>query len=108
MSAEYLEVASLEQVPVGHSRVVWVSGKEIALFNVGGEVYATDDRCLHQKWSLSASKLVGKIVACTAHNWKYDVTTGEMIYGKGMKLNSYPVKVVEGKIFVAIEKSALG
>ena len=45
--ANYMELANLDQLPPGRGTAVSVEGKEIALFNVDGTVYAMDDTCLH-------------------------------------------------------------
>ncbi|MGC1768299.1 MAG: Rieske 2Fe-2S domain-containing protein, partial [Candidatus Acidiferrales bacterium] len=69
--ANFVEVASVEQLPSGSGRVVRIDGKEVAIFNVDGTIYATADSCLHQGLSLGTSKLDGKIVTCRGHGWKY-------------------------------------
>ena len=100
--AEYVEVAQLDQLATGTGRVVTVANKEVALFNVEGTVYAMDDVCLHQGMSLGCSPLAGKIVTCRAHGWRYDVTTGSTLQVPGYGVATYPVKVVDGKIMVAV------
>ena len=75
--SEFVEVAQLEQISPEAATMVTVAGKEIALFNVDGAVYAMDDGRLHYGASLGFVKLEGKVVTCRAHGWKYDVTTGK-------------------------------
>jgi len=99
--ANYVEVANLEHLPPGKGTVVTIEGKDIALFNVDGTVYAMDDGCLHHGVSLGTSELDGKIVTCRGHGWKYDVTTGSTLVSPGYGVAAYPVKVVDGKIMVA-------
>ena len=103
--ANYVEVASVEQLPPGRGTVVTVEGKDVALFNVDGTVYAIKDACLHQGMSLGTSKLEGKIVTCRGHGWRCDVTTGSTHPVPGIGVAAYPVKVVEGKILVAIDET---
>jgi nitrite reductase/ring-hydroxylating ferredoxin subunit len=103
--ANYVEVASLEQLPAGKGTTVAVDGKDIALFNVDGAIYAIDDTCLHHGQSLGTSDLNGKIVTCRGHGWKYDVTTGSTLASPGYGVSAYPVKVVDGKIMVAIDET---
>ena len=103
--ANYIEVANLEQLPPGRGTTVSIKGKDIALFNVDGTVYAMDDTCLHQGVSLGISKLEGNIVTCRGHGWKYDVTTGSTYPVPGVGVATYPVKVVDGKIMVAIDET---
>ena len=41
--AEFIEAGRLEDVPPGKGRTVTIAGKEVALFNVDGTIYAMDD-----------------------------------------------------------------
>src|SRR5271156_629803 len=100
--ADFIEATELSKVPPGTGTTVTIAGKEVALFNVDGTIHATDDGCLHHGASLGASKLEGKIVTCRAHGWKYDVTTGCVAHVPDYGVKSYPVKVVDGKIMVAV------
>jgi len=53
-----------------------VDGIEIALCNVGGELYAVDDVCTHAWASLSEGVLVGAQLECPLHGGCFDVRTG--------------------------------
>jgi 3-phenylpropionate/trans-cinnamate dioxygenase ferredoxin subunit len=100
---EFIEATPLDQIPPGTGTTVTIAGKDVALFNVDGTVYATNDACKHAGASLGfAGKLEGKIVTCRVHGWKYDVTTGDMPLVPGMNLGCYPVKIVDGKVHVAL------
>ena len=103
--ANFVEVARVEQLPPGNSTVVRIDGKDVAIFNVDGTIYAMDDSCLHQGLSLGTSKLEGKIVKCRGHGWKYDVTTGSSLASPGYGVAAYPVKVVDGKIMVTTDET---
>jgi 3-phenylpropionate/trans-cinnamate dioxygenase ferredoxin subunit len=103
--ANYVEVANLEQLRPGRGTAITLEGKDIALFNVDGVIYATDDGCLHQGLSLGTSELKGKVVTCRGHGWKYDVTTGSTLSSPGYGVAAYPAKVVDGKIMVAIDET---
>ena len=100
--AEYVEVARLDQLPPGSGSVVTVANKDVALFNVDGTVYAMDNSCLHQGSSLGSSELKGKVVTCRGHGWRYDVTTGSTLHVPGYGVAISPVKVVDGKVMVAV------
>jgi nitrite reductase/ring-hydroxylating ferredoxin subunit len=99
---DFLEVASIAQIAPGHSLVVSVAGKDVALFNVDGEIYAIDDACIHQGTSLGSGKFEGKIVTCRAHGLKFDVTTGFVGGSPGYGVASHAVQVTDGKIAVAV------
>jgi len=91
--AEFVKVASVSELSPGSAKVVEVSGKTIALFNVGGTVYAIDNTCLHQGGPLGEGELMGDVVVCPWHQWEYNVRTGEVVGNSFVKVNVYPVQV---------------
>ena len=99
---EYVRVATLDQVPPGRGRPVFVAGRVIALFNVGGEIYALDDACPHQGSSLGMGKLDGAIVQCRAHGLRFDVRTGRMHGADGLRAATCAVRVSDNEIAVAV------
>jgi 3-phenylpropionate/trans-cinnamate dioxygenase ferredoxin component len=100
--ADFVEAARLEQVAPGESLFVYVGETGVALFNIDGTIYAINDTCVHQGSSLAHGRLNGKIVTCRAHGMKYDVTTEQVTTG-GFGVASYPAKVVDGRILIALE-----
>jgi nitrite reductase/ring-hydroxylating ferredoxin subunit len=99
--ADFVPAAPLEQVPPGTATTVCVNGTEVALFNVGGTVYALQDGCAHAGSSLGAGELGGSVVRCRGHGWTYDLRTGFVCGIDGFGVPTYPVKVVDGQILIA-------
>lgn len=99
---EYVEVAHIDQLPPGSGTTFTVAGKQVAVFNVDGAVYAMADGCLHRGSSLGSGKLEGKIVTCRAHGWRYDVTNGNTMHVPDYGVQRYPAKIVDGRIFVSV------
>lgn len=83
-------------------------GKSIALFNVGGELYAIDDSCPHQGASLCGGRLDGRVIQCCAHGLRFDLASGYLLNSKVLKVANYPVEVVDDQTFIVIvpEESA--
>jgi nitrite reductase/ring-hydroxylating ferredoxin subunit len=100
--AEFIEAARLDQIPPGTGTTVKVAGQEVAIFNVDGDVYAIGDSCAHAGASLGAGRLNDRIVTCPGHGMRYDVTTGQ-VTNDGFGVASYPAKVVDGKILIAVD-----
>ena len=96
------KVAKISEIPVGKCKAVTVDEEAIALFNVDGKFYATEDTCKHKGGSLGEGTLDESIVTCPLHGWTYDVTNGTCEINPQVKLNTYPV-TVEGENIV-IEK----
>jgi 3-phenylpropionate/trans-cinnamate dioxygenase ferredoxin subunit len=64
---EFVEATPVDKVPPGTGITIKVADKEIAVFNVDGDLYAIGDSCPHAGASLGSGKLSGKIVTCRAH-----------------------------------------
>ena len=76
---EFVEVANVNEIPVGKMKHVEVDGKEILVANLGGKFYAMDDRCGHMNALLSMGNLTGNTVTCPFHGSKFDVVTGKKL-----------------------------
>jgi len=100
--AEFVKVARLSELTPGSAKVVEVMGKSIALFNVGGKIYATDNTCLHQGGPLGEGELMGEVVVCPWHQWEYNVRTGENVDDNSLKIATFPVQVDGSDIKVAV------
>jgi len=100
--ADYVKVLSTSDLAEGQGKVVQAGGKAIAVFNVGGTVYAIDNTCLHRGGPLGEGELEGSVVTCPWHMWEYDVRTGEKVGAPTVKVVTYPVQVEGPDIKVAI------
>ena len=101
--AGFVKVASTEDVPPGQGRMVEVSGKKIAIFNVEGAYYAIDDTCTHQGGPLSEGELAGKQVTCPWHGAIFDVTTGEVLGPPARKsVSRYNLRVTGSSIEIEV------
>jgi 3-phenylpropionate/trans-cinnamate dioxygenase ferredoxin component len=100
--AQFVKVGSLAELAAGTGKAVEVEGKSIALFNVNGKVYATDNACLHQGGPLGEGMLEDEVVTCPWHMWQYNVRTGENLEDSMLKVDTYPVRVSGDDIEVEI------
>jgi len=65
------------------------------------EVYATDALCTHEQVSLAEGLLDGHIIECPRHNGLFDIRSGKAMRAPVcVDLNTYPVRVVDGKIMI--------
>lgn len=100
--AEFVKVFSTSDLAEGQGKVVQAGGKTIALFNVGGTIYALDNTCLHRGGPLGEGILENNIVTCPWHMWEYDVRTGEKVGAPSVKVATYPVQVEGSDVKVAV------
>ena len=91
------------EVADGHALKVEKEGLTLAVFNVEGEYYVTDDACTHGPGSLSEGCILGDMVECDFHNGAFNIRTGEVMEPPCM----VPVKtyrtIVDSDGFVSIE-----
>lgn len=91
-----IDVCAVAEVPEGEALKVETDGLTLAVFNVGGEFYVTDDHCTHGPGSLSEGWLSGHEIECDFHQGCFDVRTGEVTSPPPMvPVKTYRV-VVEG------------
>ena len=79
-SSRTIKLGEVSQFPPGSfTRVELPNGDEVAVYNVNGEYYATENFCPHKGALLSDGRLCGHIVECGWHGWQFDVRTGECL-----------------------------
>ncbi len=85
-----ITVGRVTDVPAGRGATVKLKdGAEVALFNVGGKFHAIENFCPHKGYPLADSRLVGNIVECDLHGWRFDIRSGESFTKKNCLLESY-------------------
>jgi 3-phenylpropionate/trans-cinnamate dioxygenase ferredoxin subunit len=111
-----IEVAKIEELQSGTTKMVMVEGREILLARVGDKYFATDNRCPHMKGDLSHGKLEGTVITCPRHGSQFDITNGQVVrwlkggllskLGGALKtskpLTVFNLKVENGKILVEV------
>ena len=76
--ADYVKVATTNEIEPGKVRLFDVKGKAIALFNVDGQFFAVDNACTHRGGPLAEGEISGHEVTCPWHGARFDVRTGEV------------------------------
>ena len=106
-------VATVDDIPPGQRMLVKVGGREIGIFNVGGEYFAVSNRCPHEGASLCKGRIVGlvessepgsyqfsrrgELLRCPWHGWEFDIRTGQSYCDpKRFRARAYPVNVEPG------------
>jgi len=65
--------------PQRGGRAILHHGREFALFRLSdGTFHAIENRCPHKGGPLSEGIVSGKYVFCPLHDWKEDVTSGQV------------------------------
>lgn len=102
--SRFVEVAKKSEIAERSAKCVEVQGKRIALFNLGGEFYAIDDKCTHRGGPLSQGTLEGEEVECPLHGAHFNIKSGEVTAPPAPKaVNKYTVRVTGDVIEIEVE-----
>jgi nitrite reductase/ring-hydroxylating ferredoxin subunit len=100
--AKRLDLCAASDVAPGTAFKVEIDDLALAVFNVDGEFFVTDDQCTHGPGSLSEGYIDGGVVECNFHNGQFDIRTGEVVSPPCMvSVKTYPVTIVDGRVTIA-------
>ena len=116
-------VAAVGEIAPGSSKLVTVRGREIAVFNVGGDYFAFFNRCPHAGASLCRGAIVHPaditepgtyrlaadrlMLRCPWHGWQFDLRTGAAWCDPAtLKARNYPVGVESGAALAQVPHAA--
>ena len=103
MAERFLDAGAAAELAPGTMRRADLAGRRILIANVEGRICAADDTCTHEDASLSKGSLQGALVKCPLHGSRFDVCTGEALEDPAEEdLRTYPVRVEDGRILVAV------
>ena len=77
--AEFITVATVDEIPPGERLVVEIARRWVALFNLDGQFYAIEDRCTHDDGPLAEGELKGCEVICPRHGARFDIRDGRVL-----------------------------
>ncbi len=102
-SPQRLELCNTADVDIGAAMKVETSGLILAVFNINGAFYVTDDTCTHGPGSLSEGYITDDVVECDFHNGAFNIRTGEVAAPPCMiPLRTYRTIVEDGKVFIEV------
>jgi naphthalene 1,2-dioxygenase system ferredoxin subunit len=103
MTDTWIDVAALTAVPEMCAISVVANDKEIALFEVDGAIFATDNLCTHGAARLSDGFLEGSEIECPLHQGRFDVCTGKaMCAPLTQDIRTYPVQIKDQRIWIKL------
>jgi nitrite reductase/ring-hydroxylating ferredoxin subunit len=102
---DFTKVATMPEVAEGKPKAVRVKGHSIALFNIGGRIYATDNQCPHMGYPLTRGAIRDGVLTCDWHGWSFDLEGGGCFVGGCDDLATFPVEVRDGEIWLSVAKS---
>jgi nitrite reductase/ring-hydroxylating ferredoxin subunit len=98
-----IRLCAADEVAPGTALRVETDDYTLAVFNVGGTFYVTDDNCTHGPGSLSEGYIEDDVVECNFHNGQFNIRTGEVVSPPCMvPVKTYPAVVEGGEVFIEV------
>ena len=77
-SCQRIALCRRSEIEAGQAIRIEKDGLVLAVFNLDGEFFATDDQCTHGPGSLSEGCISGDVVECDFHLGAFNIRTGEV------------------------------
>jgi len=101
-----LEVCPLDDLPAGTARIVRDGWLAIGVYNLGGDLYAIEDRCSHDDGPLAEGELDADegVAVCPRHGARIDVRSGRALSLPAVEsVQTFPVRVENGLVVIDLE-----
>jgi naphthalene 1,2-dioxygenase system ferredoxin subunit len=101
---QWIDATAVDDVPEDDVIGVIIGDRDIALYNAGGEIYATDNICTHGHARLCEGFLEGHEIECPLHQGRFDIRTGAPMCAPVTEaIRSYPIRIEGGRVFLALD-----
>jgi nitrite reductase/ring-hydroxylating ferredoxin subunit/DMSO/TMAO reductase YedYZ heme-binding membrane subunit len=107
--ADWIDAGLAADIPEKRARrITTKAGNQIAIFRYDGKVSAVSNVCAHQMGPLAEGCIIDGLVTCPWHGWQYDPSTGRSPAPYTEKVETFAVRVKDGRVFVAPKPNPKG
>ncbi len=100
---DWVFAATMADLPPDGWREVDIDNTAILVINNKGNVYAIENLCTHDGGTLAEGFVEGDDVVCPRHGAKFCIKTGAVTAPPAYEaIKTFPVKIEDGKIFIAL------
>ena len=100
--AELVHAISLNELKEAACKTVHLNGHTIAVWYVGGQVFAVDNRCPHMGFPLERGNVNKGILTCHWHHARFDLETGGTFDQFADDVRSFPTEIRDGEIWIDV------
>ena len=109
MAESVVRVCAQSEIAPDSVKAYEVGDRRLAVFNLGGQYYVTDDECTHASASHADGMLEDGVIECSLHFGAFDVKTGAVKAPPcSFALRTYKVVLQGDDIYVDVDKNAAG
>lgn len=99
--SKFVEACELERIPENRAVMLNLGDDRVAVFKHNGKVSAISNVCAHQNGPLGEGRIVDGCITCPWHGYQYLPETGASPPPFKEKVPVYPVKIIDGKVWVS-------
>jgi naphthalene 1,2-dioxygenase system ferredoxin subunit len=100
----WVDALAADDLPTDDVVGITAGGRDVALYTVGEQVFATDNLCTHGNARLCDGFLEGHEIECPLHQGKFDVRDGQPTCEPVTEaLRTYPVKIEAGRVWLQMD-----
>jgi len=109
MADNVVRVCAQSEIAPETVKAFEVGDHRLAIYNIGGKFYITDDECTHAAASLADGMLDGDVIECSLHFGAFHVPTGAVKAPPcSLALRTYKVVLQGDDILVDLDRDAAG
>ena len=109
MAESVVRVCSQADIAPETVKAFEVGDLRLAVYNIDGKFYVTDDECTHAAASLAEGMLDGDVIECCLHFGAFHVPTGKVMQPPcSIALRTYQVLLQGDDILVDLNRDAAG
>lgn len=103
MATRWIEAGDAGELGARGHAVYEVEGLFVAVYRVGADHYAVEDRCSHDGESLEGGEVEGREVICPRHGARFCLSTGAALTPPAYApLATFPVRVDGGRVLIGL------
>ncbi|HET6400255.1 MAG TPA: nitrite reductase (NAD(P)H) small subunit [Candidatus Kapabacteria bacterium] len=111
---EFEYACPVSEIPETGGKAIVMEDGEVALFHLGGEIFAISNLCPHEMSPLLAAGMVdreARTVTCPLHGWTFEIPTGTFLgvgddrSQAGGSIPAYDVQVDRGEVWIRRKES---
>ena len=105
MTQHWLDLMSQDDVFENEVVGVEFQDKNVAIYEVNGEIFVTDNICSHGNARLCDGFLEGHEIECPHHQGRFDIRDGKALCAPLTDdISTYPVKIENGRVFIVLDE----
>jgi nitrite reductase (NADH) small subunit len=101
----WVDVMQADDLWIGDAIGMESAAGPLLLINLDGAIRAYENRCPHMGTRLSDGEFANGVIICASHRWEFCAQSGQGINPKGQNLNTRAIRIVDGRIQVALQRT---